>query len=180
MTKRIHLLALVFCTVGCIAAQADQKIDMEEVRQLSKLSVNEILKDSPVKVLDIENYWSYVHGRRKPLVVFFYSNIDDPSQRVTTLIKYIAPDYTSRISFARFEVTKRGQPDKAQAKELATKFGLDQTPGILYYDNVGTKMMLEEEDYVKADFKEFRTPVMFLWKTYYSAVRKELDKLLAD
>jgi len=41
-------------------------------------------------------------------------------------------------------------------------------------------MILEDEDYVDADFKEFRTPKMFLWKTYYSAVRKELDQLLAD
>jgi len=41
-------------------------------------------------------------------------------------------------------------------------------------------MVLEDEDYIDADFKEFRTPRMFLWKTYYNAVRKELDKLLAD
>ena len=52
--------------------------------------------------------------------------------------------------------------------------------GFSIYDNVGDEMILEDEDYIDADFKEFRTPKMFLWKTYYSGVRKELDKLLAD
>ncbi len=40
-------------------------------------------------------------------------------------------------------------------------------------------MVLEEEDYIEADFKDFRTPKMLIWKTYYSGVRKELDKLLS-
>ena len=53
-------------------------------------------------------------------------------------------------------------------------------PGILFYDNVGTKMVLEDEDYIDADFKEFRTHRMILWKKYYNAVRKELDKQLLE
>jgi hypothetical protein len=39
-------------------------------------------------------------------------------------------------------------------------------------------MALEDEDWVKPDLKEFRTPKMILWKTYYSAVRRELDQLI--
>ncbi|GBF28866.1 hypothetical protein MnTg03_00427 [bacterium MnTg03] len=41
-------------------------------------------------------------------------------------------------------------------------------------------MVLEEEDYMETDYKEFRTPNMFIWRIYYSGVRKELDKLLSD
>jgi len=41
-------------------------------------------------------------------------------------------------------------------------------------------MVLEEEDYIEADFKEYRTPKMFIWNSYYSGVRKELDQLLSD
>jgi len=41
-------------------------------------------------------------------------------------------------------------------------------------------MVLEKEGYINPDFKEFRTPLMLLWTTYYAAVRKELDRLLAD
>ena len=41
-------------------------------------------------------------------------------------------------------------------------------------------MVLEGEDYMEADYKEFRTPNMFIWRTYYLEVRKELENLLSD
>jgi len=152
---------------------------MAEVRRLSKLRVEKILENSPVLDISLENYWSNVRGRKKPLVVFFYSNNDESSKRVATLIKYISPDYTKNIAFARVKVVENGKPDKATATKLASNFGLDKTPGILFYNNTGNEMALEDEDYVNPDFKEFRTPKMLLWKTYYSAVRKELDQLIA-
>jgi len=155
------------------------EIDMAEVRRLSKLTVEKILENSPVADISLEDYWSAVRGRKKPLVVFFYSNNDEYSQRVATLIKYISPDYTNNIAFARVKVVEKGKPDKTTATNLAANFGLDKTPGILFYDNTGSKLAFEDEDYINPDFKEFRTPKMPLWKTYYSAVRKEIDQLLA-
>lgn len=154
-------------------------IDMAEVRRLSKLSVEKILENSPVADISLENYWSTVQGRKKPLAVFFYSNNDEYSQRVATLIKYISTDYTNNIVFTRVKVTENGKPDRATATKLASNFGLDKTPGILFYDNTGSEMAPEDEDCVKPDLKEFRTPKMLLWKTYYSAVRRELDQLIA-
>jgi len=159
--------------------KTNPEIDMAEVRRLSKLSVEKILENSPVLDISLENYWSNVRGRKKPLVVFFYSNNDKSSKRVATLIKYISPDYTKNIAFARVKVVENGKPDKATATKLASNFGIDKTPGILFYNNTGHEMALEDEDYVNPDFKEFRTPKMLLWKTYYSAVRKELDQLIA-
>ncbi len=84
------------------------------------------------------------------------------------------------MAFRRVKVVETGKPDAKLRKDYEARYSLDKTPGILFYDNVGDKMVLEDEDYVDADFKEFRTPKMMLWKTYYSAVRKELDQLLAD
>ena len=159
--------------------KTNPKIDMAEIRRLSKLSVEKILENSSVVDINLENYWSTVRGRKKPLVVFFYSNNDEYSQRVATLIKYISPDYTNNIAFARVKVVENGKPDKATATMMASSFGLDKTPGILCYDNKSNEMAFEDEDYVDPDFKEFRTPKMLLWKTYYSAVRKEIDQLLA-
>jgi len=155
------------------------KINMAEIRRLSKLSVEKILENSSVVDINLENYWSIVRGRKKPLVVFFYSNHDESSQRVATLFKYISSDYTNNIAFTRVKVVENGKPDKATATKLASNFGLDKTPGILFYDNTGNEMAIEDEDYPNPDFKEFRTPKMLLWKTYYSAVRKELDQLIA-
>jgi hypothetical protein len=115
-----------------------------------------------------------------PLVVFFYSNVDGESQCLATLIRYIALLYNNRLSFGRAKVVEKGKPDKITANKLKLMYSLDMAPGIMFYDNVGTEMDLEDEDYIDADFKEFRTPGMFLWRTYYAAVCKELDSLLAD
>ena len=161
-------------------AQANDDINMNEVRKLAKLSVYEILMSSPIDTFSVEEYWKNVHGRDKPLVVFFYSNNHGPSQRLATLIRYIAPHYNNKLSFGRVKVVEKRKPEKNRAKQLAAMYSLDDTPGILFYDNVGKEMVLEDEDYIDADFKEFRSPRMLLWKTYYKAVRKELDKLLAD
>ena len=158
--------------------KTNPKIDMAEIRRLSKLSVEKILENSSVVDINLESYWSTVRGRKKPLVVFFYSNNDESSQRVATLFKYISSDYTNYIAFTRVKVVENGKPDKVTATKLASNFGLDKTPGILFYDNTGNEIALEDEDYLTPDFKEFRTPKMLLWKTYYSAVRKELDQLI--
>ncbi|MGD2028431.1 MAG: hypothetical protein PVG86_00730 [Desulfobacterales bacterium] len=157
---------------------SNPEIDMAEVRRLSKLSVEKILENSPVVDISLDNYWSAVRGRKKPLAVFFYSNKDEYSQRVATLIKYISPDYTNNIAFARVKVVENGKPDKATAEKLASNFGLEKTPGILFYDNTGREIAREDDNWVKPDLKEFRTPKMLLWKTYYSAVRNELNQLI--
>lgn len=180
MIKRPIALLLITGLVGAPSVLASQEIDMTEVRRLAKFSVEEIIPTPPIERFTFDNYWRSVKGRNKPLVVFFYSNQEEPSQRVATLIRYIAPDYANKLSFAMVKVVETGQPDKPLAGKLMQEYSLDKTPGILYYDNVGDKMVLEEEDYVEADFKEFRTPSLLLWTTYYNAVRKELDRLLAD
>lgn len=173
-TAIIIFFDLFFC------AQANENINMKEVRELAKLPVEKILINSPVDTIDVKDYWSYVNSRHKPLVVFFYSNMDGQSQRLATLIKYVAPPYNNRMSFVRVKVVEEGKPEKNKAKRLASMYSLDDTPGILFYHIVGKKMVLDDEEYIDADFKEFRDPNMFLWKTYYKTVRKELNKLLAD
>ncbi len=175
--NQILILALLFISYQ---VNADNNINMAEVRALAKIPVDEILKDSEIETIKIQSYWKSVHNRSKPLVVFFYSNKHGPSQRLATLIKYVAANYHNRLIFSRVKVSEEGKPRKNEAKTLMTLYSVDDIPGILFYDNVGTEMVLEDEDYIDADFKEFRTPKMFLWKTYFNAVRKELDKLLAD
>jgi hypothetical protein len=56
--------------------QANEQIDLKQVRKLATLPVNQILDNSPVEKVSIENYWRKINGRDKPLSVFFYSNND--------------------------------------------------------------------------------------------------------
>ncbi len=180
MAKIFYWLMLITHLALCYGVYANDNINMQDVRQLAELPVDEILKESPIEIIEINSYWDNVRSRKKPLVVLFYSNNDGASQRIATLIKYISTEYNNKLDFGRVRVSKNGKPNKGKAKILSKSYSLDDTPGILFYDNVGTEMVLEDEDYIDADFKEFRTPSMFLWKTYYRAVREELDKLLAD
>lgn len=41
-------------------------------------------------------------------------------------------------------------------------------------------MVLEGEQYIDANFKEFRTPSLLLWKVYYNAVCSYIDKNILD
>ncbi len=179
MLRPLLSITLLACLIVSTVMAGDTNIDMSAVRSLAKKSVDETLKDTAVSIIETDKYWEAVHGRDRPMIVFFYSNMNGPSQRLATLIFFVAKEYSDRIHFVRVKVAEKGTPDKKVAKRLANKFSLDSTPGILFYDNVGEKMVLEDEDYVEADFKEFRSPKMLLWKMYHSAVRKELNKLLA-
>ena len=180
IVKIICSLAIIALVTVPVQMQADDGVNIKEVRRLAKLPVSQILQNSSIEIISIEHYWLKVRGRTKPLVVFFYSEIDSDSQRLATLIKYITPHYQTKLSFARVQVAEKGKPDKNTASDLRSRYSLDKTPGFLYYDNVAEKMVLEEEDYIEADFKEFRTPKMFIWNSYYSGVRKALDKVLSD
>jgi len=174
----IHLIVIL--VLWFPSAGAAEDIKMKDVRTLAKLKVNGILMERSVTKAEIDNYWETVHKRDRPLIVFFYINQDSGSQRVATLLHYVAPDYKDRIHFLRIEIQSEGKPTNEFKKDLQKRFGLDDVPGILFYDNVKGKMVLEEEDYIDADFKEFRTPFMLFWKSYLSGIRKELDELLAD
>jgi len=159
---------------------AAEDIDMSKVRALARLPVKEILRDSPVRELSRAIYWKTIRGSRVPVVVMFYSNVDPESQRLATLVHYIAIKYRNKISFYRMMVSANGKPTRVTAADYEKSYSLDKTPGILFYDNDSGKMELEGEQYIDANFKEFRTPSLLLWKVYYNAVCNYIDKNILD
>lgn len=172
-------LFVAFLSVPGLADAADT-IDMSEVKALAARPVKEILGDAPVSELERPNYWKTVRGSSRPAVVMFYSDVDPESQRLATLVRYVAAKYKDRLSFYRVMVVERGKPAKAIAADYQKSYSLDETPGILFYDNDHGPMVLEEEQYIDPDFKEFRTPSLFFWKTYYNAVCDYIDKHILD
>jgi len=156
------------------------EIDMSEVKALAKLSVNSILKNSPVKEINQNAYWDIVMKSPKPVVVMFYSNEDKHSQNLSTLVRYVTIDYSDKILFCSFMVAKRGQPDSSTESKMKQQYSLDKTPGILFYDNDTGKMILEHEQYGAPRFKEYRTPSMLLWKLYYVKVEHIIASKVLD
>jgi hypothetical protein len=110
----------------------------------------------------------------------FYSDVGPESQRLATLVRYVAAKYKDRLSFYRVMVVEKGKPAKTIAADYERSYSLDKTPGILFYDNDGGPMILEGEQYIDPNFKEFRTPSLFFWKTYYNAVCDYIDKHILD
>ena len=52
---------------------------------------------------------------------------------------------------------------------------------VMFYSNVDSgKMVLEDEQYIAANFKEFRTPSLLFWKVYYNTACSYIDKNILD
>ena len=66
MSKVFFSSAIIISLVFSFRAQANQDINMNEGRELAKLSVDETLISSPFDTYAIEDYWSYVHSRMNP------------------------------------------------------------------------------------------------------------------
>ena len=176
------LLLFTFLGIPALTNAAEnENIDMSKVRALAARPVmKEILQDSTVRELSRASYWKIVRESPIPVVVMFYSNIDPESQRLATLIRYVSTKYQRKISFYRVMVAANGKPAKAIASDYEKSYSLDKTPGILFYDNDSGKMELEAEQYIDANYKEFRTPSLLLWKVYYNAVCRYIDKNILD
>jgi len=66
MVKIIFYLAIFVLVAVPPGTQADDGVNISEVRRLAKLPVNQILHNSPIEIISIENYWPKVRGRTKP------------------------------------------------------------------------------------------------------------------
>jgi len=172
--RKYAICVAVFFEIASLAAA--ETINMSQVRALAARPVKEIFHDSPVRELPRASYWKTIRESRTPVVVMFYSNVDPESQRLATLIRYVAIRYKEKFSTYGVMVAEKGKPQKTVAAEYEKTYSLDKTPGILFYDNDRGKMELEGEQYIDANFKEFRTPSLLLWKLYYNAVCNYVDK----
>ena len=134
MKNTLIMITLVAITLIIVSSAwaAGEQVDMSVVKTLAQRPVDEILTMSPVSKVDIEKYWKEVRSRNRPMVVFFYANNDTPSQRLATLVLYVAREYSSRIDFRCAKVSENGPPSKDYAKRLVAQFSLDSTPGILF------------------------------------------------
>ena len=92
MLRPLLSITLLACLIVSTVMAGDTNIDMSAVRSLAKKSVDETLKDTPVSIIETDKYWEAVHGRDRPMIVFFYSNMNGPSQRLATLIFFVAKE----------------------------------------------------------------------------------------
>lgn len=187
--KRGNISPTVFVTFALLTwmilleispSTAEDQIDMAEVRRLARQPVETILAHIPIQKLTLSEYRVTLGREQRPVIVFFYSNVDGESQRVATLFRYLTPRYADRVRFYRVRVAQQGKPEPGLAKRLKREFRLKSTPGVLFYDNPRTKLIPSQEEYIAPDFKTFRSPRLYMWHTYYRIVQRELDTLLGN
>lgn len=89
MRQYFYIAVATILAVLISTGASAKDVDMAEVRELVKYSVDEILGNTSVLPLTKDKYWDIIRTRHKPKVVFFYSNKDAPSRRVATLLRYV-------------------------------------------------------------------------------------------
>lgn len=170
----------LFLLVATFKISIAAEVDISEVKRLIKRPVEAILQGAPIVQINDTNYWKCIQQSSKPVVVIFYINQEKSSRNLASLIRYLAIDFHEKIAFCAFEVSERGPVHKEVAKRLENAYSLDKTPGTFFYDNDKGEMELERENYEVPIIKEYRTPSMLFWKTYYQAIVKYIEKNILD
>ena len=155
-------------------------VDMAEVRRLAREPVETILSSTPFGQVTDEDFATMVHGSPRPVVVLFYANQGEKSRNLATLARYLALECGEVISFYGYQVSPGAKVEREALAALRKKYGVKQIPATLFYDNDRGKIELEKADYSVPTLTEYRTPSMFLWKTYRQAVREYIVKEILD
>jgi hypothetical protein len=170
------LLVFLLYVVPSTAAE----VNMAEVRRLAENPVKAILTEAPVVRVNDASYQSLVFKSPRPVVVIFYADQDQDSRNLATLMRYLSLDFQQKITFCIYEVAEKKPVPNDLLARLQKTYSLDKVPGTFFYDNDKGKIELEREYYETPSLKEYRTPKMLLWKTYYEAISKYINKNILD
>jgi hypothetical protein len=175
----VRVLALTLGLASWAGAN-EPLVDMTEVRRLAREPVETILSSTPFGRVSDQDFPTMVHDSPRPVVVLFYANQDEKSRNLATLARYLALEFGEVISFFGYQVSRGAKVEREALATLQKRYGVKQIPATLFYDNDRGKIELEKADYSVPTFTEYRTPSMFLWKTYHQAVRQYIVKEILD
>ena len=175
----VRVLALTLGLASWAGAN-EHVINMTEVRRLAREPVETILASTPFGRVTDNDFSTMVHDSPRPVVVLFYANQDGKSRNLATLARYLALEFSEVISFYGYQVSQGAKVEREALGALQKRYGVKQIPATFFYDNDRGKIELEKEDYAVPTFAEYRTPSMFLWKTYHQAVRAYIVKEILD
>lgn len=167
------ILTLVF--ISCQWPAQAAEVEMTEVKKLAELSVEDILQGTPIQRIAHSEYRKRIQESKKPVVVIFYTNHDRKSQNLATLIRYLSLDLHHKISFFAFKVSEKDPPGDELISRLKQTYDLERIPVTLFYETKGEKPG-EAQNYLKGPIiKEYRTPSLLMWETYYKVVSQYME-----
>jgi hypothetical protein len=175
----VSCILLLICFTSAMPSMAAE-VNMTEVRKLAGQPVKTILRGTPVTRVSDGDYQDLVRKSTRPVVVLFYIDQDQDSRNLATLIRYLSVDFQNKITFCSYEVAERKPISKDVSARLQKTYSLDKVPGTFFYDNDKGAIELEREDYDVPTLKEYRTPKMLIWKTYYKTITKYIEENILD
>lgn len=150
---------------------------MSDVRRLALLSVDEIIRGTPIAKISASDYVKKIQNSDKPTLVIFYANRGKRSRNLATLIRYLALDLYGKINFFAYKVSEEIPVRQEVCLRLKQEYNLEKTPGTILFnpkpDN--KKGVYHINDPI---FIDYRTPSLFLWKRYYGIIAHYISRLL--
>ena len=172
----------VVLIAGFLAAPLTRavEIDMSEVRRIAQQPVHQILDGTPFSDISDADYLQKVDTGTRPVIVVFYADKDEKSRLLATLGRYLATDFSNKITFYAYRVSDGAQVGKKKLQHLQKSYGVKQIPATLFYDNDKGKMELERTNYAVPTLAEYRTPSTFFFKVYYNTISDYINKSILD
>lgn len=137
-------MSLVLILVSCSMSAKTDKKDAEEAAKGEVVTLNKA--EFLSKVFNYEkNPSQWVYEGDKPCIIDFYADWCGPCKKVAPIMKELAGEYKNDIVIYKVNVD--------QEKELASAFGIQSIPSILFVPKQGQPQMaqgaLPKEEFVK-------------------------------
>lgn len=131
--KSIFFVAILLVSVSCTMAAKDKK-DTGNKEKGEVVTLNKA--DFIAKVFNYEkNQNDWVYEGDKPCIIDFYADWCPPCKKIAPILKELAGDYKDDIIIYKINVDDE--------KELATLFGIQSIPSLLFVPAKGEPQMAQ-------------------------------------
>lgn len=132
---KYSFLAIILLMMGLVSTQG---ASAQVVKEITK---SEFTK----KVADLEKNKDWKFLGNKPTIIDFYATWCGPCKRLSPIMEQLAKEYNGKVQFYKVDVDKE--------RELATMFGIQSIPSILFIPKKG-KPILAQGALPKAELKK--------------------------
>lgn len=122
---KYSFLAIILLMMGLVSKQG---ASAQVVKEITK---SEFTK----KVADLEKNKDWKFLGNKPTIIDFYATWCGPCKRLSPIMEQLAKEYNGKVQFYKVDVDKE--------RELATMFGIQSIPSILFIPKKGKPIMAQ-------------------------------------
>jgi len=122
---KYSFLAIILLMMGFVSTQV---ASAQVVKEITK---SEFTK----KVADLEKNKDWKFLGNKPTIIDFYATWCGPCKRLSPIMEQLAKEYNGKVQFYKVDVDKE--------RELATMFGIQSIPSILFIPKKGKPIMAQ-------------------------------------